>query len=192
VWQGEDPARWSSSKSAVAVLALALTAYHFFDDAQRGPYKWNGDAALMKTSPHTFAPLERDVGRYLKEHTRPDDTVFVYSAGENAHVVLYFAERRTASPFFHSFWLDPIGLLPQSKNQPTASERAALEAVQTTVRERACGAIQQHPPAAMAFNLLPQVFKVCPMIEGMLRTSYAEATTMGAFHIYLRRPSAAH
>jgi hypothetical protein len=40
----------------------------------------------------------------------------------------------------------------------------------------------------MAFNDLPQVFKVCPHVKDMLATQYVDATTMGAFHVYLRKP----
>jgi hypothetical protein len=187
IWQEGDEHPWTTLRSAVAVVALMVTAAHFLDGAVTGPYKWNGDAQLLSQSPRQFAETERQVGRYLQAHTKPDDELFVYSAGENAHVVLAAAERRSASPFFHSFWLDPIGLLPQSEHQPSPDERAALEALQTTIRREACDDVRDRAPAAMAFNLLPQVFKVCPALEEMLKTRYAHATTIGAFQIYARR-----
>jgi hypothetical protein len=187
VWEEENERPWTTSRSAVAAVALVVTAHWFLDSAVTGPYKWNGESALWTQSPHQFAETERQVGRYLKAHTRPDDELFVYSAGENAHVVLLTAERRSASPFFHSFWLDPIGLLPQSEHQPTPQERAALEGLQTTIRQEACDDVRARAPAAMAFNLLPQAFKVCPALEEMLKTRYGLETTIAAFQIYRRR-----
>ncbi|HEX4406922.1 MAG TPA: hypothetical protein VH560_18920, partial [Polyangia bacterium] len=129
LWSGLP--RWTSQRGALAALALAFTAWHFFDGAQAGPYQWTGNRDLWEHSPHQFATLEQQVGLYIKAHTRPEDYVFAYSDGENAHVVLYYAERRTASTFFHSPWLDPIGMLAHSENKPSPEQRTALEALQT-------------------------------------------------------------
>jgi hypothetical protein len=183
-----QPGPWSGSRGALATLALALVAWHFFATAEGGPYVWTGDAAQWTKSAHHFDTVERQVGLYVKEHTKPDDELFVYTPGGDAHVVLFSAERRTASTFFHSFWLDPIGLLPLSENQPNAQERAGLEKLAATTRARTCAEVTNRPPAGMVFTRLPDAFAVCPPLRDMLTKQYAEATTLGIFHVYLRRP----
>ena len=188
LWQDCTRPRWANRRGVLAGLAMVFAGQTCIDNYHKSPYRWRGDPAEWKARPHEFAALEQQVGRYLEEHTQPDDRVFAYSAGENAHVVLFYARRRTASPFFHSFWLDPVGLLPQSKIQPGPKDLAALEVMQSEIREVACGAVQENPPAAMAFNLLPQVFKVCPNVEKLIQTHYDEATTIGDYHIYKRKP----
>jgi hypothetical protein len=187
LWRGSSLLRWSSQRGVLAAGALVFVTYYFFDGIQKSPFEWNGKEAGWTEPAHQFGIDEKKVGAFIKENTHPDDYVFAYSAGENAHVVLLHAERRTASTFLHSFWLDPIGLLPQSEEQPNDEQRAALESLQNRIRERACGAVQARQPAAMAFNLLEQVFKVCPNVKGMLETQYVRAATFGAYGVYLRK-----
>jgi hypothetical protein len=190
LWQGNAESRWAPHRGALATAALVYAASQSLDSIQKSPYHWNGDKNAWTTPKAEFAAAERKVGIFLREHTQPDDRLFVYSAGENAHVVLLTAQRRTVSPFFHSFWLDPIGLLPQSKIQPDTKQLANLEELQTRIRSIACAAVENGHPAAMAFNLLEQVFKVCPNIKSMLETQYQDAIITDGFRIYMRNAAA--
>jgi hypothetical protein len=189
LWERSGAIDWPDSRSLVGTLFLGFIAYYTFTSLQASTFRWNGDPKSWKVASQQFAEEEKKVGVYIRDHTRPTDRVFSYSQGENAHVVLLKAERATATPFFHSFWLDPVGLLPQSVVQPNAKELAALTELQTEIRATACSAVERNEPAAMAFNNLEQVFKVCPNVKGMLSSAYAEATTIGSFHVYLRRAS---
>jgi hypothetical protein len=187
LWHQSTGPRWPSRRGPLAAAALTFVAYNCLDNLHKSPYRWNGEKGAWSHSSHEFATIEKQVGEYLRLHTKPTDTVFSYSSGENAHFVLFYARRRTASPFFHSFWLDPVGLLPQSEIKPDERELAILESLQTKIRDQACGAIQRSPPAAMAFNLLEQVFKVCPNVKIMLEEEYQEETTIGGYHVYMRK-----
>ncbi|HXJ20806.1 MAG TPA: hypothetical protein VMT03_11295 [Polyangia bacterium] len=188
LWQETGQSQGANLRRGLAAAALVLVTLYFFDDTQRSPYRWNGDATTWNVSGHEWAPDERKVGAYLKEHTKFDDYVFAY--GGESHVVLFYAQRRTATPFFHAFWLDPIGLLSRSEVQPNAEERAALEQLQATIRERGCGAVEARRPAAMVFSDPADAFRICPGVKTMVDTGYVQTTTIGAFRIYLRRASA--
>ena len=185
LWRETSRPRWASQRGMLAAALLVFATLYLFDGIQKSPYRWTGDEANWTAASPPWKPEERAVGAYLKERTKPDDYVFAY--GGDAHVVLYYAERRTATPFFHSFWMDPIGLLSYSEIQPTASERATLEGLQTTIRERGCGAVQDRPPAAMVFNSLDDIFRICPKVKPMLASQYTQATKIGALSVYLRK-----
>jgi hypothetical protein len=191
LWEHGGDGDWSSNGALAGTLALSFVAYHSFENIEASPFRWDGDKTKWDVPSQHFAEDEKQVGLYVKNHTKPNDRVFAYSSGENASVVLLYAERRTASPFFHSFWLDPIDLLPQSEIKPGPKELAALTDLQKEIQAVACKAVEQNKPAAMTLNLLEQTFKVCPNISDMLRNDYDDAATIGSFHVYLRRPSGA-
>ncbi|MCX6356066.1 MAG: glycosyltransferase family 39 protein [Candidatus Aureabacteria bacterium] len=52
------------------------------------------------TSDDFSLPADRVVARYLDEHTRPDETVFIWGCET---LVYYLAQRRAVSPFIHNF-----------------------------------------------------------------------------------------
>jgi hypothetical protein len=183
--QSGDPG-WPRPEGAVAAVALLFVAYHAFQDVQTSQFRWDG-SSIWSAPKQSFANEEKQVGAYVKAHTRPTDTVFAYSRGENASVVLFYAERKTASPFFHSFWLDPVGLLPQSEIQPGPTELLALTRLQDEIRSVACPAVERNQPGAMALNLLEQAFRVCPNLRAMLDKDYDDAAIIGSFHVYLRK-----
>jgi hypothetical protein len=191
LWEQSGDREWPKSRRFAPALALCFLGYHALQNLQTSPYVWDGDRTKWDTPVNHFADDEKKVGEYLREHTKPTDRVFAYSAGENASVVLLYGQRRTASPFFHSFWLDPVDLVQQSEIKPDAEHLAALERLQKEIQGIACSTVEQGKPAAMTFNLLEQVFKVCPKIEEMLRNDYDDATAIGTFHVYKRKPAGA-
>lgn len=75
--------------------------------------------------------------------------------------------------------------------QQPAKELVSLTNLQAEVRAIACSAVQHNAPAAMVLNSLDVTFKICPHLEQMLKSDYDDATTIGAFHVYLRRQSRA-
>jgi hypothetical protein len=190
LWRDCTHARWLDKRGILAALALAYLGQTCIDNYHKSPYRWGGDSAQWYKRPRgEVAAAEQEVGLYLRENTQRDDRIFAYSAGENAHILLFYARRRTAAPFFHSFWLDPIGLLPQSAVKPDPEELAALERLQAEIRETTCGTVQESPPEVIAFNLLEQAFKVCPNAKELLAERYEEVKVLNGYHIYFRKPA---
>jgi hypothetical protein len=175
----------------LAPITLALIGYHAFGNFETSPFRWNGDPAQWSKSVNSFCDPEKRAGAYLKEHTKPDDTVFAYTPGprgDNAFIILYYADRRTSSEFFYAPWLEPVELLPQSSVQPNARELAALKAMEEKTRGEACAAVMSRPPAAIAYVSLDRMAGVCPPVLKMLETDYGPATNFDDIHIRLRKP----
>ena len=176
----------------LAPIMLALIGYHGLENLEASPFKWNGTRADWAKTADTFCEPEKRAGAFLKAHTSPKDRVFAYTVGprgDNGAIVLFYAQRRTASPFHYSPWLDPIDLLPQSEIQPNKTERAALERIQEKTRGIACSAVTASPPAAMAYVSLERIVAVCPPLREMLKNDYSEATIVEDIHIFLRKPN---
>lgn len=176
----------------LAPIMLALIGYHGLENLEASPFKWDGDRAAWAKTSDRFCDPEKRAGAFLKQHTAPDDRIFAYTVGprgDNAAIVLFYAERRTASPFHYAPWLDPLLLLPQSEIQPNPAERTALEEIQRKTRAIACGAVTSGPPpAAIAYVSLDRMVAVCPPVQEMLKNDYAEATVVDDIHIFLRKP----
>ncbi len=177
----------------LAPIMLALIGYHALQNLEASPFKWDGNPAYWGRASDRFCDPEKRAGEFLKKHTSPDDRVFAYTVsprGDNAAIILFYAERRTASPFHYSPWLDPIDLLPQSEIQPNARERAALEEIQRQTRGIACSSVMNNkPPAAIAYVSLDRMVAVCPPVKEMLKNDYYEANVVEDIHIFLRKPN---
>jgi MFS family permease len=190
-WRDSGDPGWTKERRLAPFLALAFFGYHSAGDLEATQFAWDGQRGdgWYKPSQH-FADAEKQVGEWLKANTNPEDRVFAYVAGENASIILLYAERKTASPFFHSFWLDPVGLSLQSEIKPDAKHLEALKKLQADIQAIACTAVEQHPPRVMTLNLLPQVYHVCPNIQPMLEHDYDDAATVAGFHVYMRKAQA--
>jgi hypothetical protein len=188
LWEQPEGRPWSEGRQWAAAVALSFLGYYGFCNLQESHYRWDGHPETW-TAPKPYLEGDRDVGRYLNLHTKPDDWVFVYNPLGNSHVVLLAAERRTASPFFHRYWLDPVGLLsaPESKMQPTPAELEALTKLQKDIRAMACAAVIDHRPAAIAFTTLDQGFEECSLLRRSLARDFREVTIINSHHIYLRK-----
>jgi hypothetical protein len=173
-------------RGVVAALALSFAGYYAFCNMQEARPRWGGDPNTWDAPEHESAEDEKKAGLYIKAHTEPDDFVFAYVAA-NAHVVLLSAERRTASPTYLVYWLDPVSLLPRSEVKPTAAEMTALVALQTDNRKDACASVLRHQPAAMAFDSLDMAYAVCPDVRSMLANDFGPPTTFGPIRVYLRK-----
>jgi|HubBroStandDraft_1064217.scaffolds.fasta_scaffold113223_1 hypothetical protein len=178
---GKAPVLPARYRPVLGGLGLWLAALQCFDRISTSPYLYATDPP----PPRVFCPTERKVGLLVKERTKPDDRVFVYHG--NGHVLLLAAERLTASPFFHPFWLDPVSLIPQSFVKPDAAHRVALEDMVRQTRARACEAIQSNVPAAVLSDDMDVVFRVCPPLKGILAASYDMVGADG-FSVYFKRP----
>ena len=183
-----------SEQRSVGILATVVVAFlgiHALGNFDTSPFKWSGNPAEWDKPRNSFADPEKEAGAFIKAHTKPDDTVFAYTIsprGDNGHVVLYYAQRRTASPFLYEPWLDPIGLLPTSERKPTAKELAALTAMQTRNRQTACDSILRNHPAAIVYASLDRIAIVCPPVRDMLQRDFQEAKVIADLHVYLRKP----
>jgi hypothetical protein len=181
-------------EKTVGILAptmLAFIGYHAFGSFEASPFRWNGDPAQWRTPVNSFCNPEKQAGAYLKAHTKPDDTILAYTPGprgDNAFIILYYADRRTSSEFFYAPWLEPVELLPQSSVQPNARELAALKGMEERNRREACAAVMSRPPAAIAYVSLDRMAAVCPPVRKMLETDYGPATKIDDIHIHLRKP----
>ena len=185
--QSGDPA-WSRNSATLAAIALVFVGTYAFQNIETSQLRWDGHTPWDKPTQH-FADTEKDIGRYIKQRTLPTDTVLAY--GGEASVVLFHAQRRTASPFFHAFWLDPVGLLPRSEIKPGPKELAAPK-LQTETRSVACAAIERNRPAVFALNDAAGLFSMCPNVQSLIHDGFTEATTFGTFHVYLSNGRAAH
>ena len=174
-----------------APVMLLLVGYHAMSNFEASPYRWSGDRNRWAKPADTFCDPEKQAGVYLKAHTKPDDTVFAYvpgPRGDNAFIILYYAQRRTASPFYYSPWLDPVEILPQSEIQPNAKELARLQALEHRTRGEACAAVMKNHPAAIAYVSLDRMAAVCPPVREMLKNDFYEAPPIADIHIHLRKP----
>jgi hypothetical protein len=186
VWPRHDSNRWFGWRGPFAMASLLALGYHAFQDVETSPYRWSGDKTHWSAPcSHHFGDAEREVGLYIKAHTRPGDAGF--ACCDNSHVILLYAERPTASPFFHGIWLDSVAFLPLSNIQPNARELAALTTLQTKIRDIACTAVEQNKPSWMAFGNLGQVYGICPKLRTMLESDYVDAATVQGFHVYQRK-----
>ncbi len=172
-----------------AAAALACAFYLGFTQIEASKYAWDGDRAHWGKSTNDYAGAEREVGRYIKEHTRPTDTVYTMEPGEVSATMLY-SERRCPSPFLHEFFLDPVGLLPHSFVQPNAKELAGLIEMQDWVRAQSCGGVMRNPPRVMTFKSLEKVTKICPDVVSMLKRDYVDSATVAGYHVYMRKEGA--
>src|SRR6185437_7364000 len=111
-----------------AAAALAFATYHALDDIQAEDFRWKGDPKAWDVGDREVEPEEKKAGEYIKAHTRPDDWVFVYDGG--SATTLWTSERRTSSPYYLSYWLDPVGLLAHTEMQPSPARLAAIGAMQ--------------------------------------------------------------
>ena len=142
------------------------------------PYKWSGNPAEWDKPRNSFSDPEKEAGAFIKAHTKPDDTVFAYTnspRGDNGHIVLYYAQRRTASPFLYEPWLDPLDLLPNVERKPSAKELAALTAMQTRNRRTACDSVLRNHPAAIAYANLDRIANAARRFASMLQRDFEEA-----------------
>jgi hypothetical protein len=178
----------SAGHKVVPLLALLFAGYYGFANIQDPrSFHWVGDSRKRAAPEHQSADQEKEVGRYLAEHTAPDDWVFVYDSEYNGHVVLLTAQRRTASPYLHAYVLNPVGLLPKSQVQPDEAGLAALTRLQNDDRKEACDGVSSHPPAAMALTSVDAAAEICPPVRAMLARDFGPPTPVNAYQVFLRK-----
>jgi hypothetical protein len=179
------------SLRVVGPILLLLVGYHALGNFEASPYRWSGDRSRWAKPVETFCDPEKQAGAFLKAHTKPDDTIFAYTVGprgDNVAIILYWAERRTASPFHYAPWLDPVEILPQSEIQPNAKELAALQALERRTRSEACAAVMRNHPAALVYVSLERMLAICPPVRDMMKKDFYEAKVINDLHIQLRKP----
>jgi hypothetical protein len=185
LWKQASDGAWSEGRGFGAWLGLAFVGYYGFSDIQASPFRWNGDDKAW-TQPEHELEDQKQAGLYVKAHTKPEDHVFAYNGGAG-HAILLSAERRTASPSLHSYFLDPIGLLANSNVKPDAAQLAALTELQNDNRAMACAAILRNKPTAMVLDSLEQAVAICPPLRAMVNNDFQLATTIGALRVYLQK-----
>ncbi len=179
------------SVGVLAAIVLAFLGVNALEKFDASPYKWSGNPAEWDKPRDGFADPEKEAGAFIKARTKPDDRVFAYTnspRGDNGHVVLYYAQRRTASPFLYQPWLDPLELLPTSERTPSPKELAALTDMQTRNRQIACESVLRNHPAAIVYASLDRIANVCPPLREMLQRDFQEANVIADLHIFLRKP----
>jgi hypothetical protein len=139
------------------------------------------------------------VGEYVKRHTRPEDTMFLY--GHELHAALY-AERRPAVPYVANMMINTEGWyrsLPAAPGQgPSPSQRAVMLDIQASIAADTCERLVSKPPAAMVFldeslghfhHGVAEVSALCPALPGLLSARYEEMTVPGGdgYHVFLKK-----
>lgn len=195
VWPRHGSSAWLGWRGLLAMFFMTAFAYHAFENIEGSPYRWSGDPTHWAAPcSHRFGDTEREVGLYIKAHTRPTDSGFACCG--NSHLILLYAERATASPFFHGVWLDSVDLVSRSQIQPNPAQLEAIKELETKVRGMACTAVEQNKPAFMVFGTWgptaespnqDQVFAMCPGLRETVASQYAKSTSIGEFQIYLRK-----
>jgi len=187
LWRTEGVRHRADDRGATAALALTFAGYYGFSSLEDAKPRWGGDPKSWDVPEHESGPDEKKAGLYVKDHTRPDDFVFVYASG-SSHIVLFTAERKTAAPYFHVYWLDPVGMLGQSEVKPDAAQLAALIRMQDYHRKATCAAVLENKPAAMVFDVADRAYAFCPELRGVLANDFAPPAAIGALQVYLRKP----
>jgi len=127
-----------------------------------------------------------DVANYIRETTRPDETVLVWAFEP---LIAYLADRRTVSRFgFHY----PLTACRWPWRHPTESLTELCQAYRTEM----VAAVRAHPPAviAIAFDditiLTPRSsrdeLKHFPELHGLILNQYVRDTTIGRFELWRR------
>jgi hypothetical protein len=193
---GRRPSRapWTLIRSVAAVVALVFVANRTNETIHNSAY-------FHMALPQIVDPdiIEaKKVGDYLKAHTKPTDSVFLY--GHESHVMIN-AERRPAVPYYLNMELNVNEFYdhaPASPGEgPTPKQRQAITDLQAQISADACRRLTTNPPGAMVFldnslglfiNARAEVFVLCPAVEGMLKKSYTETPLAGLsdYHVYLR------
>jgi hypothetical protein len=196
IW-GRRPstAPWNVIRSVAAVVVLVFITNK------------SGEAIHASGYMHMAMPQPVDsdivegklVGDFLRAHTKPTDTVFLY--GHESHVLLN-AARRPAVPFYVNMLLNIKVLYerepPSSGEGPNAKEWQAIKKLEARINADVCQRLTTSPPGAMVFldnslglfiNARAEMFEVCPPLEGMLKTKYTETPVAGIsdYHVYLRK-----
>jgi hypothetical protein len=186
LWKSVGEGDWADGRGMMAGLGLTFIGYYGFCNLQEGHFRWKGDEKEYTTPDRIELEGQKQAGAYIKAHTNPDDKVFAYNEA-SAHAILLAAERRTASPFLHSYVLDPIGLLPKSAIQPNQEQLARLAKMQADDRAMACEAVIRTHPAAIVSNSLDSAASICPDVRAMVASDFGLPTSIGGLQIYLRK-----
>jgi len=187
---------WGLGRRLVAALALMFITGNAIDTI-------NGSGYLHMPVPQ---PVDSDivaakkVGDFLNTHTKPTDRVFMY--GHESHVLIN-AARGPAVPYYCNMSLNIETFYerqPAAPGEgPNAKQRAAITDLQRHISADACQRLTSSPPGAMVFldnslglflNARAEVFAICPPVQQMLKTQYAEVSVPGGtdYHVYLRKP----
>jgi hypothetical protein len=197
IWNaGAERLRWRPNHAVAAVIALLFIDYRAYQTVNESPF-------YGMTKPESVdpdAPGGKAVGAYLKAHTSPDDTVFLY--GHECHALLD-AERRTATPYYVNYLLNIEGFyraLPaQPDAQPSPSQRKAIQRLHEKIVADGCRRLTEHPPGALVFqddslgifhNSIAEVTALCPAVATMIKDRYVPSDPgVPKYHVYLRKPA---
>lgn len=186
--------RWRPNHAVFAVAALLFVSYR-------------AHQALMESQFRKLpmpVPVDHDireariVASFLKERTKPEDTVFYY--GHESHVLLD-AERRTATPYYVNMLLNVDrfyqGAPATPGQEPNKRQLAAIHRLQTDINADACPRLTSKPPGAMVFlddslgifiHGVAEVTALCPEVGPLLQARYTRADLPGLprYQVYLR------
>jgi hypothetical protein len=189
----QESRRWSVLSATPAALSLLFTAYHAMTALQ--------ESTFYTHAAEQFSDATRaiSVGDYLRAHTEPTDTVFLY--GHEAHVLLA-AERKTAVPFYVNLESDPETVLERRPSEgadgPTPDQLVRYHKMSKTIANEVCTDLTSSPPAAMVFldrslgiwgipTGVGDATRICPALPSMLQTGYREVPEIAPeYHVFLR------
>jgi dolichyl-phosphate-mannose-protein mannosyltransferase len=134
-----------------------------------------------------YAPLNQHVGAYIKEHTKPEDTLFIWGWG---HGIYYYADRRKAVRLMHS---DPLsGRIssedPQKYNYKDAERTTSPEAweifSQDMEKNQPIYVVNTSPANIHEYGYFPM--EDYPILKEYVAQHYRLETTIDGVEIYRR------
>jgi hypothetical protein len=192
VWGHRAGESWSKVHALAAFALLTYAAQRSVQYLVASEFSKSGFENVPEPEPLAVAA-------FLKAHTQADDRVFLF--GHEARVLLV-SERVSAIPYYVNMIFDIATFMrrqpPAPGEEPAPEELAAFERFQKEIAVDACGRLSAHFPAAMVFednslatwgipDGVDDVAHLCPDLRAWLRDRYTLASTIGSYHVYLRK-----
>jgi hypothetical protein len=218
--QGLAFAAWITERSRVAsrkraflrLVPIVVSASFAFSVAmamQQSPHlhadfllwRWSEEQRQSRaylehfTEPDFFPYEMRETAQYLREHTGADDRVQTYGMDP---YLLFLAERLSATPYIYAYDLNvDAALAGGSGGRPSATQAAAIAAIQAAHEADLRARLEARPPAAFVFfDEAPTLSQTdawddfdrhCAKAAAWVRSRYRETARFGHDHVWLRR-----
>jgi len=192
---------------AACILGAALIGYRVFDDSISSSamtsdwddlgstrHKRESDAYLAAFGWGDFYARDlRHAGAYIAANTGADERVQLYGMDP---YLLYFAQRKSASPFIYGFELNlDAAMIGGNGARPDAEDVAWLRATASAHEDELMRDVESRPPGAFALiDHMPFMYADsseldlrfhCPRVYDFMTSRYSRAARFGHIVIWL-------
>lgn len=194
---------WLGGAGAAAVAAMSIF-YAASSDPMRAKWVARGRTAEQRDSAayldefasNDYFPADlRAAGRFLRERTPEDARVQLYGMDP---YVLYFARRRSATPFLYSFELDVDAAIAGGTGaEPSPADVDWLRGAARAHEDELVAGLERRAPAAFVFvDRMPFSFPAsavesfaehCPRAHAWMAARYAPAADFRHVHVWLAK-----